>query len=320
MIDFGSLPSFTNADVWTFVNHTKRGSSSTIGPFQSWQRPRGKSMVFILAIGGGAGGGNGFTAAAGNARGGGGGGGPAHSLKILIPAMLLPDTLYISPGAGGLGGGNGGVGSQGDPTVISYAPFYSAGPANAHIFCSVAAGTGGGAGSGTTAGTAGAAGSVSTMGQAGVASLNTTAGTQAAAAAGAIAGAAGVSVSWGNTANSLTCGGAGGGSTPAANTNFAGGNITGPASPALYPATISGGAAGGGAGGDGICYPQSQHEFNRQFFYLTGGAGGGTNGAAGTGGKGGNGAYGCGGGGGGGGVTGGTGGDGGGGLVLIAAF
>lgn len=126
----------------------------------------------------------------------------------------------------------------------------------------------------------------------------------------------------------MISGGAGGGGTPTANTNFTGGNITGAG---LIP-TLSGGAAGGGAGQSGIFWGAAGGIVSADLlmasaafsghgpFAMTGGSGGGTNGAAGTGGAGGDGAFGCGGAGGGGGVTGGAGGRGGSGLVLISAW
>ena len=76
-------------------------------------------------------------------------------------------------------------------------------------------------------------------------------------------------------------------------------------------ASQSGGNSGGGAGMNGVAYPDR--------FMWHGGLGGGSN-NTGTGGKGGDGSIGSGGGGGGAGVTGGAGGAGGAGLVMITAI
>jgi hypothetical protein len=139
---------------------------------------------------------------------------------------------------------------------------------------------------------------------------------QGGSAGGAHTGAVGATVTWAALPTVLS-GGAGGGGTPIANTDFAGGPVTNiPVIPGDGPTiyTLAGGTAAGGAGSDGL-------QYQRNFFpCFTGGSGGGTNGAAGVGGKGGNGAPGCGGGGGGGGVTGGAGGNGGSGFVIITGW
>jgi hypothetical protein len=103
----------------------------------------------------------------------------------------------------------------------------------------------------------------------------------------------------------IVSGGAGGASTPAANTNFAGGGIT---AAGIFKA-VPGGLATGGNGSPGY--------LNRKPFCSIGASGGGSNGASGVGGVGGAGALGSGGGAGGSGVTGGVGGRGGNGYALI---
>ena len=85
---------------------------------------------------------------------------------------------------------------------------------------------------------------------------------------GAIAGAVGGSVTWGATQGSIISGGAGSGSIPSGNTNFAGGSI---ASGGGNTPVISGGIAGGGDGLSGFV--------SLQPFFSLGGAGGGSNNA-----------------------------------------
>ena len=71
--------------------------SGTSGTWQTWTKPRGITMVFMPPIGGAGGGGGGFSAAAGNARGGGGGGGGGNPTRLLVPAFVIPDLLYVQP-------------------------------------------------------------------------------------------------------------------------------------------------------------------------------------------------------------------------------
>src|SRR5215813_3396943 len=83
--------------------------------WQLWEKPRGLTMVWMWGVGGGGGGGAGFTGTASSA--GGGTGAPA---MMTIPALLLPDRLYISVGKGGAGGASSGnAGAAGESSYIS---------------------------------------------------------------------------------------------------------------------------------------------------------------------------------------------------------
>ena len=66
MLDFGHLPVSTGAaDVQTFI-----GTSQAVGTdWQTWVKPRGKSMIDILLIGKGGNGGTGVIAVAGGGGG-----------------------------------------------------------------------------------------------------------------------------------------------------------------------------------------------------------------------------------------------------------
>ena len=72
------------------------------GIFQTWNKPRNAKFIEKFCLGGGGGGGHTTITAAGVA--GGGGGGSAGIVRGIIPAFLLPDTLYIQVGKGGAGG------------------------------------------------------------------------------------------------------------------------------------------------------------------------------------------------------------------------
>jgi hypothetical protein len=274
------------------------------GEFRVWNKPRGAKLVTIVCLGSGGGGGGGFSGASGSARGGGGGGGGAAVTRVTIPAMLLPDVLYVQVAKGGLSGAAGVDGTIGGFSYVSIFPNTS----SVNNVCASGITTPAGNGKKGTAAAGGATGAAGLVSSTVNTFMNLGVWTSAAgiigSAGGAITGAVGTSQ--GSLTNTVITGGAGGGSTPAADTDFAGGGIT---SNSLFVPALSGGAAGGGDGDAG--------KYLLSPFYATGGCGGGTNGAAGVGGRGGDGAYGCGGGGGGGGVTGGAGGNGGDGLVFI---
>lgn len=303
MTDSAYAPNFDNV---ISVQEFTYAAALTATGWQAWEKPRNCSWVYAVAVQAGAGGGGGASGASGSgARGGGGGGGSGAVARIWIPARFVPDVLYVFVGKGGLGGSAANPGNNGTQTFIS-TRLNDSSASGLMLTAGSTVAQAGGAGS-ASAGTGGSGGTAGTdINVHGIWGLLTFRAGQAGSAAGNVAGAAGVAVSWGANNTSLS-GGAGGGSTPAADTNFAGGAITGASG---FP-TIPGGLAAGGAGRSGIMIDAP--------FSSCGGSGGGTNGATGVGGRGGDGNLGSGGGGGGGGVTGGAGGNGGNGYVLIVS-
>jgi hypothetical protein len=97
MIDFSHIASTPGYDVQYFVG----GVNTTLVQWQTWRKPRGAKMIYMLGVGGGASGGAGFTGT--TAAGGGSGGGSGGQSTVIIPAAFVPDTLYIQCGAGGIG-------------------------------------------------------------------------------------------------------------------------------------------------------------------------------------------------------------------------
>lgn len=270
--------------------------------WQPWEKPRGAQMVFMTLIGGGGGAGGGLTGTDTTNRGGGAGGACGNVTKLIVPALFLPDILYVSVPRGGAGGtGTGVAGAAGISTQVAYLP-------DPNLAVIVANGGNGGA-AGASSGSA-VGGTAAALGNAVLSFLATSAvfvltqGT-AGATGGVATGGAGSNASTGISATGLAAGSGGGGVNSA---DTAGGNQT-TLSATFYPSVI-GAAAGSNRGTDGYW------TFGPKFVGGIGGTGGG--GAHnGIGGGGGNGAYGCGGGGGGAGTTGGAGGTGGGGLVII---
>jgi len=287
---------------WATVTNTQ---------WRTWRKPAGKTMAFMLCIGGAGGGGGGFGAAAAAARGGGGGGGSSAVTRVLMPLLLLPDTLFIQAGAGGVGQvSGGGVAGSGILSYIAIAPDITA--TNVFAVSGAAAAVGGGTGTGAAVGAAGTAGTIAAitaMPLAGIGQYAFIAG-QAGAAGGAVAGAIGPPTSIATT-GCMTQGGGGGAGTTSA--DFAGSIVTAITGSLLSQMAPIGAAAGSNAGSGG-------YMLKNPFFFSYAGLGGGSSNTA-NGGNGGKGAFGSGGGGGGGGTAGaGRGGDGGAGLIVIVSW
>lgn len=330
--DFGFLPPSFKGDVQVF---TPTGIAPTqTQNWQTWTKPKGTSMVYMMCIGGGGGGGGGFSAATGNARGGGGGGGSGAITTLLLPAILIPDSLKISVGAGGQGGISSSPALSGGPSYISLGSSLTTGISNPNLILRALGGTNGGTGTSSQGGSGGAAGNVTTIAVHGPISklgffpgngnaLNAGFPGQSGTAGGAQTGANGTAITAVFNVSPLSGGSGGAGVGTTANTGFAGGNISlqavvsfddGNFTPSANK--ITGGSAGNATiiGGNGNAGIKSLKPFLN-----TGGSGGGSASNQ-VGGDGGIGGYGCGGGGGGGGTTGGRGGNGGDGLVMIVSW
>lgn len=293
MIDVFNIPSSTQNTITFYAT----------GNWQTWSKPRNAKMIEIFCLGGGAGGG--VATISVFSKNGSGGGGSGGIVRGLIPAFLLPDTIYILVGKGGIGsstsntaGGSGGI------SYISLQPSTSEQTliCKSSTLAATSVQVGGGAG-----GTISVV-SLSAFGNLGlftaIAGVNGSNG-------GANTGGAGVSQAALGT--NLTTGGAGGGgATNTAGVWASGGSIT--AASAILTTQVSGGQTVGADGNSGYGTLQP--------FCGTGGSGGaGRDGSTGAGGNGGNGYYGCGGGGAGGSSTvvpiAGNGGDG---LVIITVI
>lgn len=289
------------------------GGIGTTPLWHTWIKPRNVKMLHIFCFGGGGGGGAGLTDVSSTNRGGGAGGVGSPITSLLIPAILVPDILYISPGSGGLGGTSSGV--AGGNGLASYVSVISGSTTAANVLITSCGSNSGGGGAGTTASASAGTVSVVNINNMILASLGIWLTKSSASATNGGTGAG----SFGGSASSLTlfssngvlCGGTGGGGCGTTDSfDRLGGDIN---AAGIVTVKIKGGdVAGANINGDnGI--------FLSQPFVCTGGAGGGSNGV-GNAGNGGNGAYGCGGGGGGGGIVGGKGGNGGAGMVIITAW
>lgn len=290
MLDISHIPS-QQQQTFTFY---------ATGNWQTWTKPRNAKFIEIFCLGGGGGGSH--TIATVASQGGGGGGASGGIVRGIIPAFLLPDTLYILVGKGGIGpsttntaGGSGGI------SYIGLQPSTS----EQTLICKSSTTVAGGA---SNAGAAGTAPTVSVVALSAFGNLGlfTAIAGVSGVAGGANTGAAGNSQNALGT--SLVTGGAGGGGKTASVFGI-GGRIN-PAT-AVLTSTVLGGLSAGQDGDNGYGTLQP--------FCGTGGSGG-AGITAGQGGRGGNGFYGCGGGGIGAGSVVSKAGDGGDGLVIITVI
>lgn len=302
MLDFAHLVDSPGVDVQYFQG------SNTTNSTQTWKKPRGCKMVFALAVGGGASGGVGINTA--TTSGGGAGGGSGAQMSVLLPAIFLPDTLFISCGSGGVPPASitsGYLGAAGGQTLVTISQDSSV-VSNDVLLQPLGGLAGAAAATATAGGTAGAAASQSggtLLTQRGfLTDLGGSPGSGGTTTAGV-----GTSIGFPGANGSgygMVCGGAGGGAAGASSFNGSSvisynvstGNVL---SQSIFPSVIGGLAASGatpaGRGQDGIIV--------KNYFMNYGGTGGGgaSATAGGIAGAGGNGAPGCGGGGAGGSTT-----------------
>lgn len=113
------------------ATNTYVGYNGAYSGWYIWKKPDDISLVSIIAVAGGGGGGGGGSINYGTTGGcgGGGSGGAGRQINLLIPAILVPDYLYIFPGTGGAGGigqvnsiSTGTNGADGGDTFVSIQP------------------------------------------------------------------------------------------------------------------------------------------------------------------------------------------------------
>ena len=317
MLDFNHILSNPGYDVQQFYGD----STTTLTQWHTWRKPRGVKWVYLLGVGGGGSGGTGVNT--GTTSGGGAGGVSAAQSSVLIPAMFVPDILYIQAGAGGQGPTTSAAqGTAGQPTYVSIEPDSTLTSNMTLLYALGGTVTSATVATTTTGGAAGTAPIAATIGNMPLAARGYY--TLLAGVAGATGGSsttAGTSVTLPATGLMVTGGTGGGGCN--GTTGSAGGafnTVTGSLGQDFFPALAGGLAAvtstPGRNGGSFIA---------KNFMMNYGGTGGGgaTTTSGGTAGAGATGAPGCGGGGSGGGNTTNTtlkAGDGGPGFVIIISF
>jgi hypothetical protein len=130
MLDFNNVLATPGADIQYFEG-TSRGS---LTQWEVWKKPRGAKWIHMIGVGGGGGGGTGINTDAGNASGGGASGSSGGQSVVQIPAMLVPDVLYIQAGQGGAGATvSGGNGSPGTITYVCISPYTTIAPAGTFL-------------------------------------------------------------------------------------------------------------------------------------------------------------------------------------------
>lgn len=148
------LPRQGTADVQVFLANAPTSTGAAEDGVVTWRKKSGATMVYIFALAAGGGGGNGFVGAV-SAAGGGAGGGSGAQVFCEIPAILLPDSLYVMVGVGGSG-----AGVTGGRSIISILP--GAQTVN-NVIVEAKGGLGGGSGSAGGGGSGGTGGAVETI-------------------------------------------------------------------------------------------------------------------------------------------------------------
>jgi len=297
MLDFNHVLSTPGADVQYFFGGS--GSVATLTQWQTWRKPRGVKFIYLIGVGGGASGMASINT--GTTSGGGAGGNSGAQTVVMIPAMMIPDTLYINCGAGGFGSTiSGALGNGGIQTCVTIEP-NPAIPPNMTLLLATGGTLGGTIPTITTGGTAGAAAAVSTIANMPLASrgfFNSFAGQQG--STGGSSTTAGIALTLPTTGLMVTGGTGGGGSNNT--TAFAGGSINsvGALGQDFYPVI-----SGGNSAVTSTPATAGSSHIARNFIMNYGGTGGGgaTTTAGGVAGAGAQGSPGCGGGGAGGGNT-----------------
>ena len=300
MLDVSHIPGSTNS---TQIFYAAGGAND----WQTWEKPRGAKFIQIFCLGAGMAGGAG--ALSNGTVSGGAGGNSGGLVKALFPAILLPDTLFIQVGLGGVGGLS--TGGSGGISYVSMAPNGSiASPKPLLLASSTTIGSGGSIGGASGAGTP-AAPTVTTTAVCPFLTLGIFTAVAGVQGGSGPLGAAGTSVN--ALGSNIVMGGAGGGGKTTNTVQYGGGSII--SASVVLTTTVNGGVAGPNSGDNG-------YGVFSNLICGTGGAGGGgsiTSGNA----AGGNGWYGCGGGGGGASPAStprGRGGNGGDGLVIITTI
>lgn len=254
MLDFSHIQATPGVDIQSFFGDTDASgqSATNITEWRTWTKPRGINWVYMIGVGAGSSGAAG-TASTAAAAGGLGGGSGAQS-TLLIPAIFVPQELFISLGLGGRNAATTANATSASVSVAGTATYVAVEPTStttlvSNLFFIVA----NGAASGSTGGTATAmSGNFPLAGRGWSQNLAGGAGT-----AGGATQAAGGALTLPTTGIMVTGGTGGGGTDSTAATQLAGGAITGVGLGGTLP-TLPGGTAGatgaaiGGRGTNGF--------------------------------------------------------------------
>lgn len=208
--------------------------------WRTWNKPRGVTFIHIFMIGAGGGGGEGAVGAASTAGGGGGGSSGGQS-SLLIPALHLPDVLFVSVARGNGSNSSTSV-SAGFTSYVSIIANQGAPASRATVLSANAGGSGGkaNAGTGGALGTAASASGVSSCCLAGL-GVSSFLGGQAGIVGGAAVAGGGLTLP---TTGLCFTGGTGGGGLPAANNAGTAGGLINGVSLTQVPVNIPGGTGG----------------------------------------------------------------------------
>lgn len=103
MLDFSHVMNNPGVDIQSFFGTSDAAgqTATNLTNWKVWNKPRGINWVYMIGVGAGASGvGGTFTGASAASAGAAGGGSGAQSV-LLIPAMFVPQQLFVQTGLGG---------------------------------------------------------------------------------------------------------------------------------------------------------------------------------------------------------------------------
>lgn len=130
MLDFSHIPNNIGVDVQSFFGTSDASgqTASNLNDWKVWVKPRGINWVYMIGVGGGGSGAGGIFTGASAASTGAVGGGSGAQTVVLIPAMFVPERLYIQTGLGGRQGAaitSNLAAVAGNPTYVCIEPLTS---------------------------------------------------------------------------------------------------------------------------------------------------------------------------------------------------
>src|SRR5208283_619829 len=158
MLDFFNILNTPGVDIQYFEGDSQ---GTNLQVWQTWRKPRGARLIYMLGVGAGGSGSCGLNT---STSGGGGGGGSGAQASVCIPAIFVPDILYVQCGVGGIPTiSSGAAGVNGSNTYIAIEPYTTFNGLTTFLLAQ--SGSGGGASSTTNGGTGGTWGAASTISQ-----------------------------------------------------------------------------------------------------------------------------------------------------------
>lgn len=145
MLDFSHVMATPGVDIQSFFgisNTYATVAGNQAEEWRTWTKPRGINWVYMIAVGGGSSGATGIFTGTSVASAGGAGGNSGAQSTLLIPAIFVPNQLFIQLGVGGrvTSVTSGFSGQAGGTTMVAVEPAVGVTSGVPNIFFLIAAG------------------------------------------------------------------------------------------------------------------------------------------------------------------------------------